>query len=169
MSINQLSLFNKNDHERSLFEPSQQDIKPANFSITKTINASAQVVFDQWLIPVFIGEWMFGSQIQNESVVSLENKVRKGGKFRFVINRKGREVQINGEITELDIPKDLAFIWVESTNPGVASQISANFFPLAGKTKLKLSVKLPVELGVQKDHIKKLWTARLATLAAKFK
>ncbi|MDD9891694.1 MAG: SRPBCC domain-containing protein [Gammaproteobacteria bacterium] len=169
MSSDQLSFFDRNDRERSLFEPKASETRPANFSITRTINAPAQKVFDQWLIPVFLGDWMFGPKVQREKVLSLENKVCKGGEYKFLINRKGQEMHITGEIKELDIPNSLTLSWIESIHPESESLISAQFNSLSDKTKLKLSIKLPVELAAHKESIKKLWTKRLATLAAKLK
>lgn len=169
MSSDQLSFFEKNDRERGLFEPGQTASKPSSFSLTKTINAPAQQVFDQWLIPVFIGDWMFGPNVQREQVISLENNVRQGGNYKFLINRKGQEIEISGEIQELDIPKKLALSWTENTHPDDVSQISAQFDAQNEKTKLKLAVKLPAELSQQKDATKKLWSTRLSALAKKLK
>lgn len=169
MSTDQLSFFDKNDRERSLFEPKASESKPANFSISKTINAPAQKVFDHWLIPVFIGDWMFGPKIQRESVISLENKVCKGGEYEFLIDRQGQEHQITGVIKELDIPSRLTLSWIESMHPDTESQVSVQFNSLNDKTKLKLNIKLPAELSAHKESTKKLWAKRLASLASKFK
>ncbi|NKB32925.1 MAG: hypothetical protein GKR91_07485 [Pseudomonadales bacterium] len=169
MSSDQLSFFDRNDRERGLFEPNPTANKPSSFSLTKTINAPSQQVFDQWLIPVFIGDWMFGPNVQREQVISLENKVRKGGDYKFLVNRKGQEIEVCGEIQELDIPKKLVLSWVENTHPNEISQITAQFESHNEKTKLKLGVKLPAELSPQKDAIKKLWSTRLSALAKKLK
>ena len=56
-------------------------LKASSISLSKTIDAPAQEVYDQWLIPVFVGDWMFG----RHSIVRLENKVRKGGEFTYVV------------------------------------------------------------------------------------
>ena len=169
MSSDQLSFFDKNDRERSLFEQAAPQLKPTTVNVTKTINAPAQQVFDQWLIPVFIGEWMVGPKIQLEKVISLENKVRKGGDFKFLLNRRGQELEISGELLELDIPKGLTMTWRESTHPDVESQVVAHFTAQEQKTKLKVAIKLPAQLSNNKEETKKLWTKRLTALADKFK
>ena len=64
MTSDQLSFFDRNDRERSLFEQGTPAAKPTTFSLTKTINAPTQKVYDQWLIPVFISKWMFGPKVQ---------------------------------------------------------------------------------------------------------
>jgi uncharacterized protein YndB with AHSA1/START domain len=169
MSSDQLTFFDKNDRERSLFEQSAPQLKPITVTTTKTINAPAQQVFDQWLIPVFIGEWMVGPKVQREKIINLENKVRKGGDFKFMLNRKGQDTEISGELAELDIPKRLVMTWRESTHPDELSQVIAQFDALEQKTKLKVSIKLPAQLSSQKENTKKLWTIRLTALAEKFK
>lgn len=173
MSSDQLTFFDRNERERSLFEPSAVSAKPVKFSLSKTINASSQKACDQWLIPVFIGEWMFGPNVVGskfrETVVSLENNVRKGGEYKFKLSRKGQDTEISGEILKLKIPNQIVLSWTESHQPNFVTEISATFDEIDEKTKLKLNVKLPAELSQQKDDIKKTWSQRLTALANKFK
>ena len=167
MRSDQLTFFDKNDRERSLFEQPAPQLKATTITVTKTILAPAQQVFDQWLIPVFIGEWMFGPKNKRKKIIHLENEVRKGGSFKFRLNRKGLDLLISGELLELEIPKRLIMSWRESTHPDEQSQIIAQFDSLAEKTKLKVSIRVPAKLSNQKESTKKLWTARLKVLAEK--
>ncbi len=159
MSNDQLSMFDQN-------EPSGS---PTSFSLTKTINGQQQKVCDHWLIPVFVGEWMFGPKVQAEKILKLENTVRKDGEFNYLIHRRGQEVNHRGEYTELNIPSKLAFSWTESTHPDAECQISVQFLADADKTKLKMNVKIPAQLSADKAKIKKQWSARCKALAEKFK
>ncbi|MBM86812.1 MAG: hypothetical protein CMQ41_00375 [Gammaproteobacteria bacterium] len=168
MHPSQLSFFDRNDREQNLFDRSQIT-KSSNFSITKTINAPVHAVFDQWLIPIFIGGWMFDPKIQKESIISLENKVRKGGEFKFLVDRKGQKIIITGRILELEIPEHLAFSWIESPHTKAESQISVKFNPMNGKTKIKLTAKLPAVLSEHIKDTKKIWAARLTLLGGRFK
>ena len=138
-------------------------------SISKTINGKQQAVFDHWLIPVFIGEWMFGRNVQAEEIVSLENTVRKNGEFNYKVKRRGTEISHQGEYLELSIPNKLSFSWIESTAADSVCQISAQFNEADGKTKLKVSIKIPDSLKANREKIKKIWTARCKALADKFK
>lgn len=168
MASDQLSMFQ--DRELGDSDNAQASkVAPASFSITRTINGSPQSVCDHWLIPVFVGEWMFGPRVQAEKVLSLENTVRKNGEFDFKIHRRGQEISHQGEYLELNIPSKLVMSWTESTEPEAESKISVQFTEEAGKTKLKLTVNLPAELAPNKDKIKKQWTARCKALAEKFK
>lgn len=161
----------------SMFENDRAEATPAKsssnsfttLSINKTINGDQQTVFDHWLIPVFIGEWMFGRKVQAEEIVSLENTVRKNGEFNFKVKRRGTEISHQGEYTELSIPNKLTFSWKESTSSDSVSQISVQFNEADGKTRLKINIKIPEDLNANRDKIKKVWTARCKALADKFK
>jgi uncharacterized protein YndB with AHSA1/START domain len=163
MTSNQLSMFEEPS------APLQPAGKATTINLSKTINASSQQAFDHWLIPVFIGDWMFTAHAQQGKVVSLENEVRKGGTFCFTIDYKGLETIHNGEYLELDIPNKLVFSWRSSTQPNCESKVTAQFQEVGNKTRLKLTIKLAAELYDQKDAVKKAWTSRCSALAAKFK
>lgn len=155
----------------SMFETESPAKKSAgsSISVNKTINGKQQNVFDHWLIPVFVGEWMFGPKIQAEEIISLENTVRRNGEFDYRVKRNGKEISHQGKYLELAIPNTLVFSWTESTAPEVTSQISVQFSDAGDKTRLKLTVKLPPELDLERDRIKDTWTARCKALAEKFK
>ena len=157
----------------SMFEGQSQNlaptVKPSSIYLTKTVNASNQQVFDQWLMPVFIGEWMFGPKVQQEQVVSLENKVRRGGEFAFKVIRKSTEIVHTGEYIELDVPNKLVFSWSDSLHRSCMSQVTVLFQEANNKTRLKITIKLDPKLYNEKDSFKKQWSARCSALAAKFK
>ena len=159
MSSDQLSMFGETEQQGS----------PTSFSLSKTINGKQQQVCDHWLIPVFVGKWMFGPQVQAEKILKLENTVRKNGEFSYRIHRRGQEVIHSGEYLELNLPNKLTFSWKESNQPDSACQISVQFAEQAEKTKLKMTVRIPAELSSNKDKIKKVWSARCKALADKFK
>lgn len=141
----------------------------SSFSISKTINASAQQVCDHWLIPVLVGTWMFGPKVQAEKILQLDNTVRKEGEFDFCVHRRGKEVSHSGNYLELNIPNKISFSWVESTYPEAECQISVQFSEDAGKTKMKMNMRLPGELADEKDKLKRTWSNRCKVLAEKLK
>jgi len=143
--------------------------KPATFSLNKTIGASAQRVFDQWLIPVFLEEWLFGAHTGGEKVVNLQNTVRKGGEFDYQVTRQGQDVHYIGDYLELDIPKRLAFTWGEKSAAVEPLQITVQFSEDGDKTRIKLQGRIPADRAADRDDIKALWTARCAALAGRFK
>jgi uncharacterized protein YndB with AHSA1/START domain len=71
-------------------------------TVAKTIAAPAEKVFDHWLIPTFVGNWMFGPAIQKETIVKLENEVKPGGRFSYTVLRGSNEVEYSGEYLEIN-------------------------------------------------------------------
>ena len=142
--------------------------KAVSLNLSRSINGRQQSVFDHWLIPVFVGEWMFGPKIQPEEIISLDNVVRKNGSFEYAVNRGGKKIVISGEFVELDIPNRIALTWRETPKENLESQITASFTTEGNKTRLKLNIKLPAELEPQKDAIKDLWSIRCNTLAERY-
>ena len=139
-------------------------LKASSISLTKTINAPAQEVYDQWLIPVFVGDWMFG----RHSIVKLENKVRKGGEFAYAVRARSQEISYNGTYELLDIPNTLIFSWVESAHPKAESRVIVKFLEEHGKTRIRLTIKLDPKLNTLKDTITEQWSDRCTALAEKF-
>ena len=139
-------------------------LKASSISLSKTINAPTQEVYDQWLIPVFVGDWMFG----RHSIVKLENKVRKGGEFAYVVKSGNQEISYRGTYELLDIPHILIFSWVENVHPKAVSRVVVKFQEEHGKTRIRLSIKLDPTLHTLKDTIKEQWSDRCTALAEKF-
>jgi uncharacterized protein YndB with AHSA1/START domain len=163
MASDQISMFGETPPAPTAKE------KPASFTITKTFQASAQKVFDQWLIPVFIGKWMFNKEIAGEKIVSLDNTVRKGGDYTFTVEKKGNPIRYSGEYLELKIPNHLVFSWIKDGREDRRSQISLRFEEDGDKTKMKFAMKLDPALNDQKESIKRIWNARCAALAERLK
>ena len=139
-------------------------LKASSISLSKTINAPTQEVYDQWLIPVFVGDWMFG----RHSIVKLENKVRKGGEFAYVVKSGNQEISYRGTYELLDIPHILIFSWVENVHPKAVSRVVVKFQEEHGKTRIRLTIKLDPKLHTLKETIKEQWSDRCTALAEKF-
>jgi uncharacterized protein YndB with AHSA1/START domain len=163
MATDQISMFG---NAPPTPEPTE---KPASFTISKSFQGNAQKVFDQWLIPVFIGKWMFNKEIIGEKIVSLDNTVRKGGDYKFIVEKKGKTVEYSGQYLELKIPNQLVFSWVKDGREDRCSRISLRFEEDGTKTKMKFSMKLDPALNDQKESIKRVWNARCTALAERLK
>jgi uncharacterized protein YndB with AHSA1/START domain len=132
-------------------------------SLSKTIEAPAERVFDSWLIPAVVGRWMFNTDLQSETLVELNNKVRPKGDFDFRVTRGGKPVAITGEYHVIDRPVRLEFSWRE--NEGPESTVLARFEAFDNCTHVRLVLTLDAALGDEADRIKKLWTQRCNKLA----
>lgn len=164
MSNDQISMF-KDDPEANDLPAAK--FKTFSISLSKTVAAPAEKVFDRWLIPTFVGNWMFGSHIGKEQVVDLQNEVRPGGAYNYHIKRNGREFLHDGEYLKIDRPKRLSFSWRETAKKNAhKSKISLSLDTQDGKTKLKLSMQIDQALELYADEIKQQWSERLKMLAA---
>lgn len=163
MSADQLAMF---EEDRAAADKAASKFKTFNVSISRTLPMPAEKIFDRWLIPTFVGKWMFGEHVGNEKVVDLQNEVRPGGTFNYKIKRNGKEVLHDGEYLQIDRPNRLSFSWHETAKPNAQkSKISLSLEPQDGKTRLKLSLQIDRVLEYYGDEIKQQWTQRLKALA----
>lgn len=164
MSTDQLTMF---EEEKPAAGNSPAKFKSFSVSLSRTIPAPAEKIFDRWLIPTFVGNWMFGDHLGNEKAVDLQNEVRPGGTFNYKIKRNGKEVLQDGEYLEIDRPKRLSFSWRETAKKNVhRSKIKLSLDPQDGKTKLRLSLQIDQALELYGDEIKQQWSERLKALSA---
>ncbi|GJM11909.1 MAG: hypothetical protein DHS20C12_03120 [Pseudohongiella sp.] len=164
MSNDQISMF---EDSSELAETPPAKFKTFSISLSRTVAAPAEKIFDRWLIPTFVGSWMFGSHIGNEKVVDLQNEVRPGGSYSYHIERNGKEFLHDGEYIKIDRPKKLSFSWREATKKSAnRSTINLSLDTQDGKTKLRLSMQVDQSLELYADEIKKQWSERLKKLTA---
>lgn len=164
MSTDQLSMF---EDDSDAAELPAAKFKTFTVSLSRTVAAPAEKIFDRWLIPTFVGSWMFGSHIGNEKVIELQNEVRPGGSYTFHIKRNGKEFLHDGEYLQIDRPKRLSFSWREAAKKNAhKSKINLSLDSQDGKTKLRLSMQIDQTLELYGDEIKQQWSERLKMLAA---
>ena len=80
-------------------------------TIRKMLPASCEEVFDAWLDPEGMCQWMCPGPVTS-SEVTLEPHV--GGHFRIVMNAPHAKFVNTGEFRVLDRPRTLKFTWVSS-------------------------------------------------------
>ena len=75
------------------------------------IMAPAERLFDAWIEPAVVGTWMFGRNVREEEIVSLEADPKLGGRYSFVVRREGKLFDHAGQYLEVDRPRRLSFTW----------------------------------------------------------
>ena len=82
--------------------------------VRRVLPATPDAVFDEWLDPDALREWMCPAPA---CATRVELDARVGGLVRIDIEELGTEFFVVGEFTELDRPRRLAFTWYCSTWP----------------------------------------------------
>ena len=159
MSIDQLSMF---EDDSAAEELPGAKFKTFSVSLSRTVAAPAEKIFDRWLIPTFVGSWMFGGHIGKEKVVDLQNEVRPGGSYSYHSTRNGKEFLQDGEYLKIDRPKRLSFTWREAAKKNShKSKINLSLDTQDEKTKLRLTMQIHQTLELYGDEIKQQWSERI--------
>ena len=91
--------------------------------VRRVLPAPPDVVFDEWLDPVGMTEWMCPRPARAVKIV-LDPAV--GGSLRIDIEDSGSTVYVTGQFIELDRPRRLRFTWSCSdwADPSVQSLVT---------------------------------------------
>jgi len=91
--------------------------------VRRVLPAPPDVVFDEWLDPVGMTEWMCPRPARAVKIM-LEPSV--GGALRIDIEDSGASLYVTGQFIELDRPRRLRFTWSCSAwaDPSVQSEVT---------------------------------------------
>ena len=112
---------------------------PVHAVTTALFSRDAERVFDAWLDPSLIGQFMFGPGLRDETIVRLTNEPRVGGKFSFVVRRQGKDIHHIGEYIEIDRPRRLVFTWAIDQENSPASRVVIEIAPIVDGCELTLT------------------------------
>lgn len=85
--------------------------------VNQTFKASPERVFDAWLDPEFVAQWMSAALKQlglSGDIRRVEIDARVGGQFTFSDMRDAGEAVHWGTYLEIDRPRKLVFTWFTS-------------------------------------------------------
>jgi uncharacterized protein YndB with AHSA1/START domain len=82
--------------------------------VKKLLPASPTVVYDEWLDPVALSDWMCPSPARP---TKIELEPTLGGRLQIDIEENGIRFVVTGRFVELDRPRRLSFTWSGSTWP----------------------------------------------------
>ncbi len=97
--------------------------------VRRIMPAVPEEVFDEWLDPASLREWMCPRPTR---CVTVDVEPKVGGAFRFDVDDEGVNVLITGRFTTIDRPRRLEFTWSNSywADPTAASVVAVTFEPL---------------------------------------
>lgn len=138
--------------------------------VTRRFTASAERVFDAWIDPQKVRQWMAATIPKRKTpVVSELQRVqidaRVGGRFSFMERRDGEEVDHVGEYLELDRPRRLVFTWSLPKYSADVSRVSIDIVPLGTGCELTLTHELKPEWAEYAERTQAGWTLMIDTIA----
>jgi uncharacterized protein YndB with AHSA1/START domain len=135
-------------------------MKLTDITVSRTIPAAAENVFDVWMDPASPGgPWFGAARVILNPVVD--------GLFYLAVGHEGRTWPHYGRFVQIDRPQKVEYTWVSEATKGVESVVSVTFEARGDRTEVTLR-----HTGVPDDEMghqhKDGWTWVLSMLAERF-
>ena len=132
--------------------------------VRRVMPATPEVVFDQWLDPESLAEWMCPRPVR---CVAVTIEAHVGGAVRFDVDDSGSSVLIVGRFLTIDRPSRLRFTWTNSNwaDPTAVSVVDVAFTP-AGEEETLMSIEHSLLPPEEFDNFESGWTLTSDQLAA---
>jgi len=131
--------------------------------VKQQFHASPERVFDSWLDPERIRNWMFGPALREEEIIRISIDPRVGGAFSFLVRRQGNEIDHIGNYLEIDRPRRLVFTWGIAPDPP-ESRVVVEIVPLNSGCELTLVHEIDQKWADYADRTQEGWTKMLGVL-----
>jgi uncharacterized protein YndB with AHSA1/START domain len=138
-------------------------------TVQRAFAAPAERVFDAWLTPRLLGQWMFGPDVREEKLLRLDVDPRVGGRFSMLVERGGERIDHVGEYLVIDRPHRLSFTWTiagEADQDG--SRVDIAITPTSTGCELRLVHTLPRAWSDYAGRTQQGWSTMLDALHAVF-
>ncbi|MFP2960461.1 SRPBCC domain-containing protein [Myxococcus sp. 1LA] len=132
--------------------------------VTRQFNASPERVFDAWLKPEMVGQWMIGSAVRDEEVLRLAIDARVGGKFSFFVRRAGEEIDHVGTYLEIDRPRRLVFTWHVDKEEDELSRVTVEITPHDAGCELTLTHAMDAKWAEYESRTEQGWATMIDVL-----
>mgnify|MGYP000987488344 CR=1 FL=1 len=142
--------------------------KPVQAVVLHRFSVPAERVFDAWRDVTLLGRWMHGPAVRDERIVRLALEPKVGGKFSFVVDRQGTEVDHVGEYLEIDRPRRLVFTWATRDTLPDTSRVIVEITPRAQGCDVKLTHEMGAQWAAFADKAAGAWTKMLTALERTF-
>lgn len=133
-------------------------------TVTRRFEAPAEQVFDAWLDPDQVRDWMSASgSMKDLSRVRID--ARLGGSFVFIDMRDGEKVEHVGNYLEIERPHRLAFTWRVKPEEE-SSTVSIDIVGQGSGCEATLKHELTPEWADYADRCEAAWAKMLGGIAA---
>jgi uncharacterized protein YndB with AHSA1/START domain len=127
--------------------------------VRRTIDATAEELFDAWLDPQALAQWMLPKDV---TATAAKVDARVGGRYELLMTHSKGTVPHDGVYLTIDRPRTLAFTWNSPYTHGVETRVKVEFRAAAGGTEVVLTHALLPEKELE-GH-RQGWTAAIAVL-----
>lgn len=131
-----------------------------SLTVSRTINAPVEKVFDAWLDPDILSRFMTPGE--DVTVPSATVDPVEGGPFEIIMKVGDKEIPHSGVYKTIDRHSRLVFTW-ESPHSIDGSTVTLDFAPVDGGTEVTLT-QVRFSSEDSRDGHEKGWTAILAAL-----
>jgi uncharacterized protein YndB with AHSA1/START domain len=107
--------------------------------VRRTIPASAEVLFDAFLDPYALSEWMRPGTIRS-TVATVDARV--GGRYHIVMQAESGAIPHSGEYRHIDRPKRLVFTWHSPHSGPNETLVTIDFLVVARGTEVVVTHEL---------------------------
>ncbi|MGY4710825.1 SRPBCC family protein [Mycolicibacterium sp. CBM1] len=132
--------------------------------VQRVMPAAPDVVFDEWLDPQALREWMCPRPVR---VVAVTVDADVGGRLHLDLDDSGTAVLISGQFLTIDRPHRLRFTWASSAwpDPTRASVVTVTFQP-TGDDETLMSIEHSLLPPEEFDSYVNGWVLTFEQLAA---
>lgn len=131
--------------------------------VSHTFSASAERVYDAWLDPAHVGQWLFATPTGR--IVRVEIDARVGGSFVVTDRRDGVDVEHVGQYVELDRPRRIVFLFGVPAYSNDTDRVSVDIVRAGSGCEVTITHELgPVDTDTR-DKARSGWAGILAGLA----
>ena len=105
----------------------------AGVVVRRTIAASAEDLFDAWLDPLALAQWMRPGTIQS-TVARVEPHV--GGSYEITMQAASGPILHKGVYRTIDRPRRLVFTWITAFTENQETLVTVDFVRLDSRTEV---------------------------------
>jgi uncharacterized protein YndB with AHSA1/START domain len=101
--------------------------------VRRRIAASAEKIFDAWLDPIALAQWMRPGAI---SRTQARVDARVGGEYEVIMHTDTKPIRHHGVYRHIERPRKLVFTWTSPPTDDLETLVTVDFLPAARGTEV---------------------------------